>query len=92
MPPPQAIVVVPDASLSTPLPHALSALHSTLQVLEPGPHRTLPEQAPLELQWIWQFCALQLIWLLHESSVAHSTLHSLPAHCTPFGQLDMPVH
>ena len=57
----QSMVVVPDASLSTPLPQALSALHSTLQVLAPSAHRTLPEQAPLLLQWIWQFCALQLI-------------------------------
>jgi hypothetical protein len=73
--PPQATVVVPEASLSTPLPQALSALHSTSQLFDPWAQSTLPEQAPLLLQWIWQFCALQVIWLLHEPSVAHSTLH-----------------
>ncbi len=75
MPPPQSIVVSPEASLSTPLPQALSALQSTLQVLEPCAQSTLPEQAPFVLQWISQSWALQLIWLLHEPSVAQSMVH-----------------
>jgi hypothetical protein len=48
--PAQLTVVLPEASLSTPLPQALSALHSMSQSPEPWAHNTLPEQAPLVLQ------------------------------------------
>jgi hypothetical protein len=48
--PAQLTVVFPEASLSTPLPQALSALHSMSQSPEPWAHNTLPEQAPLVLQ------------------------------------------
>ncbi len=76
----QSTDVSPETSLSTPLPQALSALHSTVQLPAPEAHNTRPAHAPLALQCTSQSSASQLIWLLHAPSLGHSTLHWLPEH------------
>ncbi len=89
LPPLHATVVSPEASLSTPLPQLLSALHWMSHVPEPCAQSTLPEQAPRVLQWIWHFWALHSICVLHEPSAAHSMVHWLPPQRKPLRQLDM---